>query len=52
MHTHVIIPYHVIATVGVTEKVAPTVAITHFHDNLTKIVNKTNRRYQAAQIHA
>jgi hypothetical protein len=52
MNTHVIIPYHVIATDGVTEKVAPSVAITHFHENLAKIFNKTNRRYQAAQIHA
>jgi hypothetical protein len=32
-------PYHVISTVGVTEKVAPTVEITHYHQFLAKNLN-------------
>ncbi len=39
--------YPVISTVGVTEKVAPTVEITHYHVYPAKKLKKSNQLYKA-----
>ena len=44
VNARMIVPYRVTAIVGVTEKVAPTIAVTHYNEYLAKNLHKTNRR--------
>jgi hypothetical protein len=39
--------YPVISIDGVTEKVAPSIAITHYHEYPAENLKKTNQSYQA-----